>query len=196
MVCPSLTMVIVIFNPYQDVQFANYRLVKEKKDKDIVKTVFFSTKLGCDLHSYLSPCRNFLNFLECGVCNLASEGFNQLVSPMIPLDKNPADAHNKAESYSDSFIYGLLMCDVACANTKKMSRKVCDIEGRLRGADTVNVRNNSFLGNTNEIRIYNASAVCPRYVLIYVPYCDSASSQHYNSGGVHREKKVNPYDHS
>ena len=164
--CPSLTLVLAIFNPYQDVQFADYRQVKEKKN--IVKTFFFGTNLGCDLHTYLSPCRNFLNFVECGVCYLASEGFSQLVCPMIPLDKNPADAHNKAEPYSDSFIFGLLMCDVVCATTKNMSRKLSDTEGRPHGLDTVNVRNNSFVGNTNEIRIYNASAVCPRYVLIYV----------------------------
>lgn len=164
--CPSLTTVVAIFSPCQEAQFTEYKQTKEKKS--IVKTFFFGTNLGCDLHTYLSPCRNLFDFMECGVCNLAAEGFSKLVCPMIPLDHNPADAHHKAEPYSDSFTFGLLMCDVACANTKKTKRKVCDVEGRLDGADTVTVRSGSFLSTADEIRIYNANAVCPRYILIYV----------------------------
>ena len=169
--CPSLTLILAIVSPFQDRQFRNYIEASEKKDnkaKDASKVFFFGTSLGCDLQTYQSPCRNLSNFMVCGVCNLASEGFSHLVSPMIPLDSNPASAHHKAERHSDSYTYALLMCDIACTNTRKMKRKLCDIEGRPDGVDTVGVRNGSILRNMDEMRVYNADAVCPRYVLIYV----------------------------
>lgn len=167
--CPSLTLVLAIFNPFQDAKFTDYKQVFVKEKRDIVKTFFFGTILGCDLHTYQNPCKNTFNFTECGVCNLASEGFSRLVSPMIPLDRNPADAHHKADPHSASFTFALLMCDVACGgNNKKMKRRISDVEGRPDGVDSVSIRSSSFLSHTDAIRIYNADTVCPRYVLIYV----------------------------
>ena len=168
--CPTLTLVLAILNPSLNKRFTNYAeshaILKDKKEH--IKPFYFGTRLGCDLHTYQDLCKNAFSFSKCGICNLSCEGFGKIVAPMIPLDKSPSDAHSKTEPHVDSYMCGLLMCDVVRGHAKRMSRKASDIS-RPEGTDVVSVRSNSLIiGHTECIRIYNADAVCPRYVLIYV----------------------------
>ena len=88
---------------------------------------------------------------------------------MIPLDKNPADAHFKTDAHKDSIMYGIMMCDVVSGTAKRTNRKLStSTSTRPEGVDAVKVRCGSIIGRTDSILIYNADAVCPRYILMYV----------------------------
>ncbi len=168
--CPSLTLVLAILNPTLNKRFIDYaesRAPLKKDRKELIKTFYFGTKLGCDLLSYQDSCKNYSDLSKCGICNLSSEGFSKIVAPYIPLDKNPADAHFKTDPHEDSYMYGILMCDVVSGIAKRMSRKDSNVS-RPKGVDAVKVRSGSIMGHTENVRIYNADTVCPRYVLIFV----------------------------
>jgi len=169
--CPSLTMVLSVLNPFLNKRFTDYansHALLKKDRKELVKTFYFGTTLGCDLHNYQDICSDVFDFSKCGVCNLCCEGFGKIVSPMIPLDKDPADAHFKTDPHADSFMYGIIMCDVVSGNAMRQTRRMSNSTSRPEGADAVKVRRGTIIGHTDSIRMYNADAVCPRYILMYV----------------------------
>ncbi len=174
---PRLKLILAVLNPALQEGFDTYKWMhidKEKRDQKMVKRLFYGTKLGCDVHTYQVPCKNADSVDSCGVCNLALHGFSQLSMLGVMLDKNPARSHEKAQIHEDSLTYGLLLCDVTCANIKKLSsrsRTASESEIRSEGYDAVTIksRRGSFLKNsTNEVVVYKADAVCPRYILLYV----------------------------
>ena len=172
---PSLSLVLAVYNPSLQEKFEDYKLMhidREKKDSKMVKKLFFGTKLGCDLDTYQIPCKT-ADLRDCSMCNLAMHGFSRLSMAGVTLDKNPAKSHEKAGMHMDSLTYGLLLCDVACANTKKLRRHTAS-ENDLRpeGFDAVTInsrRRGSLLKkSTDEVVVYKADAICPRYILLYV----------------------------
>ena len=171
---PTLTQVLAILNPVLHDNFEQYKWLhidKEKRDTKMIRRLFFGTKLGCDLDTYQVPCANADSIGVCSTCNLSLHGFSRLSISGVKLDKNPVHSQEKAAFHEDSLTYGLLLCDVACANTKKMSRRTAsESEIRPEGFDAVTIksRRGSFLKHsTDEVVVYNADAVCPRYVLLY-----------------------------
>ena len=170
---PSLTLVLAIFNPSLDQSFKEYKqlyLDNEKKEGKMLKKLFYGTALGCDLHTYQVPC-DITHSTECSTCNVALHGFGRLCTSGVTLDKNPARSHNKAEVHMDSLTYGLLLCDVACTNSKKVARSMSDSKMILPekfDAVKVNLKSGPLKTSTDEVIVYKANAICPRYILLYV----------------------------
>ena len=171
---PELSLVLAIVNPSLEKKFTEYKqmhIEAERKETKLIKSLFYGAELGCDLHTYQASCKQS----TCSACDLALHGFGgHLSQGGVTLDKNPARSHEKAKVHEEYLIHGLLLFDVACANTKKMLRassesKVCMKEP---GIDVVKVsikHGVSFLKrSTDEVILYNADAACPRYVLLYV----------------------------
>lgn len=189
---PLLQLVLAVINPFLDDKISLYKqlhLDREKKDTKLVKKLFYGTKLGCDLNTYQVTCR--LNECKeckipctqdhgqgkvegCGVCHVALYGFGQLSMTGVTLDKNPGHSHDKAKAHVGSLTYGLLMCEVACTNTRTFRRhSLSESEVRHNGYDSVamTTRKGSFLNlkkSTDEVVVYKGDAVCPRYILLYV----------------------------
>ena len=169
--CPSLTLLLAILNPSLNERFTNYKLVHngEKDTKTLLKRLFFGTNLDCDLHNYQIPCKNSES---CGVCSLALQGFGKLGMSGVPLHKNPGVAHEHASLSEGPLMFGLLMCEVACGNVKRLkSRTMSDTEDiRAEGYDAVSFQrvNSLFKNYTDEVVVYNTDAICPRYILLYV----------------------------
>lgn len=178
---PSLSLVLAVLNPSLEKRFKEYKQLyseaeKEgkgkgaKKEAKMMKKLFYGTNLGCDLHTYQVPCKQ-AEPMDCSVCDLALHGFGRLCTSGVTLDKNPARSHEKAKVHMDSLTYGLLMCEVECSNSKKLVRSVSDSKVLPKGFDAVKVNIKSGLmlkKSTDEVIVYKANAVCPRYVLLYV----------------------------
>ena len=165
--CPNIDLVLAIVNPSLNEQFTNYKEIHgNKKDKkNSIKKFFFGTKLGCDLQTYQVPCKRD-KLSDCDVCRLALNGFEDLCIDGLRLDKNPEIAHSKAKPHDDSFTYGLLLCDVACGSNMKKTESAVSIQ--RDGFDVVGISKGVVKKSTDEIVLYNAKALCPRYILLYV----------------------------
>lgn len=174
---PSLSLVLAVLNPSLEHNFKQYKelyIKTEKEEAKMVKKVFYGTNLGCDLHTYQVPCKRVAS-TECNVCELALHGFGRLCVSGVTLDRNPAKSHDKAKMHADSLTYGLLMCEVACTKSKKLVRSVSDSASTVapEGFDAVKVNIKSGplafpKKSTDEVIVYKADAVCPRYILLYV----------------------------
>ena len=180
---PNIALVLAIINPSLNEQFTNYKEIHgDKKDikspikkdtrstvrkdsKNSVKKFFFGTKLGCDLQTYQVPCKHD-KLSGCDVCHLALNGFEDLCIDGMRLDKNPEIAHSKAKPHEDSFTYGLLLCDVVCGSNMKKVKSAVNIQ--RDGFDAVGISKGVVKNSTDEIVLYNAKALCPRYILLYV----------------------------
>lgn len=173
---PSLSLVLAVINPSLERSYQEYKqlcIKSEKEEAKMVKKVFYGTNLGCDLHTYQVPCRRVAS-TECSLCELAVHGFGRLCTSSgagVTLNCNPAWSHDKAKVHADSRMYGLLMCEVACTKSKKLVRSVSDSRVPSEGFDSVkvNVKSGpSLKKSTDEVIVYKADAVCPRYILLYV----------------------------
>lgn len=182
---PTLRQVLAIINPALEKKFADYKeyhLITKDKEQKLVKRYFFGTNLSCDLYTYQIPCGHQCrtcgiggsqggDVSSCGVCELALHGFGQYSMSGVTLDKNPQHSHDKAKMHMESLTYGLLMCEVACANARSFKqRTLSESEIHPEGYDAVKIkRTKSILKNsTDEVMVYRADAVCPRYILLYV----------------------------
>lgn len=172
---PTVSLVLTVVNPTLEARFAKYK-EDHSAEKFKVKKLFYGTDLGCDLHTYQIPCKGAAaNPVECSICDLSLRGFDRHMVSMstaaarVTLDDNPARSHENAEVHEDSRLYGMVMCEVACANTKKVGRSLSDAGQLPEGLDTIKVKGkNPLKGSTEEVIVYKADAVCPRYVLLYV----------------------------
>lgn len=170
---PSLNLVLAILNPSLDQNFMEYKQLyidSEKKEGKRMKKLFYGTALGCDLHTYQVPC-NISHSTDCSTCDVALHGFGQLCTSGVTLDKNPARSQNKAEVHAGSLTYGLILCDVVCTNSKKVERTLSDdraIQPEKFDVVKVNLKSGPFKTSTDEVIVYNANAVCPRYILLYI----------------------------
>ena len=171
---PTLSLVLAVVNPKLEARYAKYKEDHSAEKSFKVKKLFYGTDLGCDLHTYQIPCKGAAaNPIECSVCDLSLCGFERHMSATVParvtLDDNPAKSHENAEVHEDSRLYGMVMCEVACANSKKVGRSLSDAGQLPEGLDTIKVKGKNILkGSTEEVIVYKANAVCPRYVLLYV----------------------------
>lgn len=160
-----------MINPALEERFTGYKQLhteREKKDSKMLKRLFYGAGLGCDLDTYQIPCP--ASSLErCSVCSLGVHGFGQLSRNGVTLDKNPASAHEKAQAHMGSLTYSLLLCDVVCANTKIFKRSSRDdIEVSRGTCDAVKIVNKNILKTTtDQVVLYKADAICPRYILLY-----------------------------
>ena len=185
---PSLRLVLAIFNPSLNEKFERYKEINNldrEKATRLVKKLYYGTDLLCDLYTYQIPCKHGdcksctgscsqgedrTSSSSCGVCELAVHGFERRLSG-VSLNKNPAESHSKATMHMDSLTYALLMCDVACVNSKSYKRRASDNDMRPEGFDTVKIlgRSRSLIKqSTDEVKVFKPDAICPRYILLYV----------------------------
>lgn len=183
---------LAIFNPSLDEKFERYKginnLDKEKAMK-LVKKLYYGTDLQCDLYTYQIPCKHGDCKLctiscsqgeddvsaSCSVCELGVHGFERRLGISghtgVSLNKNPAESHDKATRHTDSLTYALLMCDVACVNSKSYKRRASENDMRPEGFDTIKIlgRSRSLIKqSTDEVKVFKPDAICPRYILLYV----------------------------
>ena len=177
--CPTIQAVLEIVNPAVEARFDSYRQQLPQNQRK-VEQYYHGTTLACDVLKYLIVCggSRFSHGLQhCGACGIVRNGFDerqisnrwQRFGPGFYL----ASKSSKAADYcqDNNGCHAMLLCDVAPGRKYKLRHNNPGFTAPPDGYHSV-YGQCKFLGtfgdlNYDELVLYTASAICPRYVFIF-----------------------------
>ena len=162
--CRAIHSILLVVNPALSKQFEEYLRALPKSCQE-EKKFFHGTTLECNITKYLELCDNE----SCGVCAITKSGFNPCqFSRGIQVTYNSS----KFADYPISGGYcSVLLCLVAPGKTYKLRPDEPNPPSPPSGYHSVCRKRkgifNSSAQKYDEFVLYNSSAICPQYVIIY-----------------------------
>lgn len=171
--CPKVSSVFAIINPVIEDAFLAYRQSLPSKCSG-VKMYFHGTSLSCDrLEQLHTLCGKY----DCGICGIAKNGFVynkirrnrfQRFGPAFYLAPNSSKSNDYSSKPHNVPYKAMLLCEVAAGKKHTAQFNMTYLDNPPNGCHTVYGKS-SMDGTLNydEIVIFKAEAICPRYIILY-----------------------------
>ena len=175
---PKISRALEIVNPKLRHRFKRY-VANLPWFYSSVEQYYHGTQIKCDMLEYYEPCSSS----NCGVCGISKKGFDperinssswQRFGKGFYFAPNSSKAYDypRATHKTDSIYHCMLVCDVAPGRKYTLYKKEPSIKGPPRGYHSIYGRSEWLWGlwkspdmNYDELVVFDADAVRPRYIL-------------------------------
>ena len=166
--CPNVSFVFSITNDGLQKRWLRYQ---QKLPVKTVEPYYHGTKLVCDIANQGTICTN----QECGVCGISKTGLDlrcirkninfQRFGHGFYLAPDSSKCHDYTQTQGSNFRV-ILQCDVLPGNKHNLTQGDQKLQGPPPGCHSVYGKVGRDL-NYEEIVVYNADCVMPRYIILY-----------------------------
>lgn len=170
--CRAIRSILLVVNPALSKEFEEYRRALPSKYQEAMK-YFHGTTLNCEIMTYLELCNNE----SCGVCAIVKNGVNPHYTLRVNRSQFGLGIHvayhsSRVADYPISKRPGrycaMFLCLVAPGKTYKLEQDEPNPRSPPSGYHSVCRRRRGILtSHAREYVLYNSSAICPQYVIIY-----------------------------
>ena len=170
--------VLEIVNPRVQTRFENY-ISNLPRRYQSVKSYYHGTQIKCDMLEYYEPCCSS----NCGVCGISKKGFDpqrinsrhwQRFGKGFYFAPNSSKAYDypRATHTTDSTYHCMLVCDIAPGHKYTLYKNEPSITRPPKGYHSLYGKSEWLWGlwkspdmNYDELVVFDAEAVRPRYIL-------------------------------
>lgn len=173
--CPTKDEIPIVYSIQNEGSAKRWRNYRSSLKDQKAELFYHGTTLKCNKVKNKKLCTD----QECGVCGIASRGFDeryiknclQRYGPGFYLAPNPAKCH--AFTQGTRGCRAILVCDVCPGRKYYTEEEYHRFERPPKGYDSVYSTCNS-----EEIVLYNPGAILPKYIILYkkdkIPHCSES----------------------